>query len=202
MNSVWEYIFPTSVIGIICAVIAWKKNKNPFSWFALGLIGNFITVIFVSTLENTEKEVHKVKQSEISNTTNPVVIEQGNAVEVSIDITKEELSSTLMAAAVCLFLWAFITILFSILQIFNIDNTTKDFLIIGWNLIISALYVVFGIGLLKMESWGYTWALGTTLLNTLLTFFYFNADYVYSIIITPIQLVIIVLLLISSRKFK
>jgi hypothetical protein len=160
-------------------------------------------VIFVNTLEYRGKEEHKVKQQEVEITTKPVPIEQEQVAEVSVNyITKDELTGTLMAAAVCLFLWAFITVIFTIWQIFNIDNTTKDFLTIGFDLIGCALYVVFGIGLLKMKSWGYNWAWVFTILNTLVMFYYISIGNAYAIIITPIQLVIIVLLLINSRKFK
>lgn len=72
-----------------------------------------------------------------------------------------------------------------------------------WNFLCSILYVTFGIGILQRARWGYSWGLGTAIINFILFGFSFvQGPDVWTLFVVIIQTIIAVCLLSSKDYFE
>jgi len=93
MQTIWEYLFPATIMAIFCAAMASNRGKNPLLWFVFGIIGNFIAVIIIGGYapnETKKRELAEIK-----------------------------LTGTLIAASICMLVWGSVVGLSSIILLFN-----------------------------------------------------------------------------------
>lgn len=169
--------------------MARNRNRNPYLWFLYGLIFNFAAAIIIGGIEPT-----KEKRDRENTGNEPIFIEK----EVHLD----KLTLSLISLAVLIFIWVAITGFFNLMGLVFAAETMSEYLVVGWNFLVCAAYIIMGIGILRLESWWYSWVLFSTILNLLLSLYRLNVENPYSIVILPLSLIILGLTIYNRRVFK
>jgi len=51
-----DYITACLIRGVICFLFAKERGKNPFLWFAIGLISGLIGVLIIALIKNKKNK--------------------------------------------------------------------------------------------------------------------------------------------------
>jgi uncharacterized protein YecT (DUF1311 family) len=98
------------------------------------------------------------------------------------------------------FLWAAVMVLLVLFQL-GLAATTKndEFAALGyWNLVIVALYVVIGIGILMRKKWAWDWGTGSNTLNLLFGIYQLTQGVLVQVLLLPIELFIMIALYVTK----
>jgi hypothetical protein len=104
------------------------------------------------------------------------------------------------SAAIGSFLWAAVMVLVVLLQL-GLAATTKngEFAALGyWNLVVVALYVVIGIGVLMRKKWAWDWGIGSNTLNLLFGIYQLTQGVLVQVLLLPIELFIMIALYVTK----
>ena len=99
-------------------------------------------------------------------------------------------------AAIGSFLWAAImTVLVFLQLVVAATNRDDELTALGyWNLVIVAVYVVIGIGILTRKNWAWDWGIGSNALNFLFGIYELTQGRLVNVLLLPIELLIVVAL--------
>ncbi|CAH1204124.1 hypothetical protein PAECIP111893_02148 [Paenibacillus plantiphilus] len=179
MNSIWEYIVPTTIMAIICAYTAHRKGKNPLLWFAVGMLFNFLAIIIIAGTPDSNRKEQKSK------------LFGSSSVEVP-----DKRPGTLTAAAVLIFVQAGIVGFLGLLQLVFIEEGTLFYAI--YNIATMAICIISGVRIIKMDSSVFKMVLFFTIINTIYGLVQLTGDAaIYFLIITPVCIATLVLLLLN-----
>ena len=129
--------------------------------------------------------------------------------ELDVNTPRKSPSGKVLAAGVLSFFWAAGALLVVLIQILVsldswYDGGTRNVLLVaaGWNALIAAVYVAVGVLVLKRKHAGYSWGLGSNVLNFVVTLgeVCFGAGSLF-LLLVPIEIAIVVLLYLSRKEF-
>lgn len=110
----------------------------------------------------------------------------------------------ILTAGILMFVWAGFYGLFNFISFiynFFVYFEPVDVIWIGWDFVVTAAYIVIGIGIIKSKHWGYSWGIGSNILNAILSLFYLLSELSFDLLFIVLEIAIVIMLFLSRDYF-